>query len=86
MIKNLINLLITFLLIVLIIVLPRLSVKNRFRIALLTQGNINVFLIFVFLLFLVLEDYRLAILVMILYFIAEMEKNNTVEGYINFIK
>lgn len=86
MIKNLINLLITFLLIILIVIIPKLSEKNRFRIALLTQGNINMFLIFVFLLFLVLENYRLAVLVMILFFISEMEKNNTIEGYINFIK
>ena len=55
------------------------------RVAKTTLGSKDCFR-FVFLLFLVLEDYRLAILVMILYFIAEMEKNNTVEGYINFIK
>ena len=65
-----------------IVFYPYINEKNKFRLSLVTNGNLNKFIIFLLLLFIILENYLLGILLMILYFIIETEK--TFEGFIDY--
>ena len=81
-----IKLLIYILLITFISFVPYLCDKNKFRLNLVTKGILNKLLIFIFLLFVILEEYVCGILLLILYFVIDIEKDKTIEGYINYIK
>jgi len=81
-----IKLLIYILLIIFISFIPYLCDKNKFRLNLVTQGTLNILLILIFVLFVILEDYLCGILLLVLYFVIENKKDNTIEGYINYIK
>lgn len=74
--------LLSIIVVILIVLYPYINDKNKFRMTLITNGNLNKFIIFLLLLFIILENYLLGILLMILYFIIETEK--TFEGFIDY--
>ena len=72
-------------LILIIILIPYLNKKNKFRLSLLINGKLNTMFIFLFLLFIILENYLIGILLLLLYFVIDIEKNDTIEGFTNYI-
>ena len=71
----------------LVIIIKNISNKNKFRLKLLLDGNINRLLLFSFILFIVMESYQIGILLLILYFlvILNIENNKKVyEGFIDY--
>ena len=52
----------------LIIIIESISNKNKFRLKLLLDGNINRILLFSFMLFIVMENYQLGILLLLIFF------------------
>ena len=71
----------------LIIIIESISNKNKFRLKLLLDGNINRILLFSFMLFIVMENYQLGILLLLLYFlvILSIENNkNIYEGFLEY--
>ena len=72
-------------LIIIIILIPHLNNKNKFRLSLLINGKLNTLFIFLFLLFIILEKYLIGILLLLLYFVIDIEKNDTIEGFTNYI-
>ena len=71
----------------LVIIIKNISNKNKFRLKLLLDGNINRLLLFSFILFIVMESYQTGILLLILYFlvILNIENNKKVyEGFIDY--
>jgi hypothetical protein len=72
-------------LILIIILIPHLNNKNKFRLSLLINGKLNTLFIFLFLLFIILENYLIGILLLLLYFVIDIEKNDTIEGFTNYI-
>lgn len=63
-------------LIIIMVLIPYFNKKNKFRLTLLTNGNLNTFFILLFLLFTILENYIIGVLLLLLYFIIDIEKNN----------
>ena len=71
----------------LIIIIENISNKNKFRLKLLLDGNINRILLFSFILFIVMENYQVGILLLLLYFliILNIENNKKVyEGFVDY--
>ena len=71
----------------LVIIVKNISNKNKFRLKLLLDGNINRLLLFSVILFIVMESYQTGILLLILYFlvILNIENNKKVyEGFIDY--
>ena len=69
----------------LVIIIKNISNKNKFRLKLLLDGNINRLLLFSFMLFIVMESYQLGILLLILYFLVTINIENNKKVYEGFI-
>lgn len=76
-------------LLLLIIGVPHLNDKNKFRLNLVTDGLLNKLIILSIILFVMLENYVLGLLSVLLYFttVNETKKGSqTMEGFINYFK
>ena len=76
-------------LIILILGVPHLDEKNKFRLNLFTDGLLNKLVILSIIFFVLIENYVIGILCYILYFIILIETqkgNQTMEGFINYFK
>ena len=74
------------LLILLITFIPKLSKKNRIRLSILVSNKISRLLILALILFALMENYTLGILLLILYFVVDLNKLETVEGFQDYYK
>lgn len=76
-----------FLIIFIIALLPKLKSKYHFQVTLLTNGYLNLFLIFLFMFILSFEDTRLSILLLVLLFtFLYVDETSVNEGFISFYK
>ena len=74
------------LLILLITFIPKLSKKNKVRLSILVSNKISRLLILALILFALMENYTLGMLLLILYFIVDLNKLETVEGFQDYYK
>lgn len=74
------------LLILIITFIPKLSKKNRIRLSILVSNKISRLLILALILFALMENYTLGILLLILYFVVDLNKLETVEGFQDYYK
>lgn len=75
--------------VIIIISIPHLSEKNKFKLNLVTDGLANKLVILSIILFVTLENYVLGLLSILLYFtiLLETQKGSqTMEGFINYFK
>tara|TARA_B100001121_G_C18317647_1_gene447200 strand:- start:153 stop:395 length:243 start_codon:yes stop_codon:yes gene_type:complete len=73
-------------LILLITFIPKLSKTNKVRLSILVSNKISRLLILALILFALMENYTLGILLLILYFIIDLNKLETVEGFQDYYK
>ena len=81
--------LIILVLIILILGVPYLDDKNKFRLNLVTDGLLNKLVILSIIFFVILENYAIGLLCSILYFVILIETQKgqqTMEGFINYFK
>ena len=73
-------------LILLITFIPKLNKQNKVRLSILVSNKISRLLILALILFALMENYTLGILLLILYFIIDLNKLETVEGFQDYYK
>lgn len=76
-------------LLVIIISIPHLNEKNKFRLNLANDGLLNILVILSIIFFVMLENYTLGLLSILLYFTILLETkkgSQTMEGFINYFK
>ena len=81
--------LVVLVLITIIVAIPYLDDKNKFRLNLATDGLLNKIVILSIIFFIILENYVIGLLCAILYFIILIETqkgSQTMEGFINYFK
>ena len=87
MIKNL-NFVLYITIICIIASINKLSDKKKFMLKILTGSSFNKFLIILFILFMILEDYVLGMLMIVLFYIIYIETNtknrNIYEGFLGY--
>tara|TARA_B100001093_G_C26031504_1_gene678223 strand:- start:253 stop:495 length:243 start_codon:yes stop_codon:yes gene_type:complete len=73
-------------LILLITFIPNLNKPNKVRLSILVNNKISRLLILSLILFALMENYTLGLLLLILYFVINLNKIETVEGFQDFYK
>ena len=73
-------------LILLITFIPKLNKQNKVKLSILVSNKISRLLILALILFALMENYTLGILLLILYFIIDLNKLETVEGFQDYYK
>lgn len=83
------QILIILVLVTIIMTIPYLDEKNKFRLNLVTDGLLNKIVILSIIFFIILENYVIGLLCAILYFVILIETqkgSQTMEGFINYFK
>ena len=81
--------LLVLVLMIVIVAIPYLDDKNKFRLNLATDGLLNKVVILSIIFFIILENYIVGLLCAILYFVILIETqkgSQTMEGFINYFK
>ena len=73
-------------LILLITFIPKLNKPNKVRLSILVNNKISRLLILSLILFSLMENYTLGLLLLILYFVIDLSKLETVEGFQDYYK
>ena len=71
---------------ILIVIYPNLNSENKFRLNMLCNGKLNIFVITLLLVILLVFDYKIGLFAFILFFSIIYSSSNKYEGFINYFK
>ena len=71
---------------ILIVIYPNLNSENKFRLNMLCNGKLNIFVITLLLVILLVFDYKIGLFAFILFFSIIYSTSNKYEGFINYFK
>ena len=81
------NLLLVILLSLLVVMIPNIEEKNKFRLNMICNGLLNKLLLLLLLVFIIIYDYKVGLVALLLLFsILYMDNSNMYEGFVSYFE